>query len=115
MTGTHNIQFSQVQVEYLKAYERKYLDEMYRICADLAAIYIQKYARGRNLRLDTAELAHDSAAYLIGRYIENPGFKLEPLSGYLFRCCNGVMWRDKEWNRRKVSFEDWMRVTGEEI
>jgi hypothetical protein len=81
---------------------------MYRICAELAAIYISKYARGRHLRLDTADLAHDSAASLIARYIDKPDFKLELLSGYLFRCCNTTMWRDKEWNKRKVSFEDWM-------
>jgi hypothetical protein len=113
MTGTHNIRFAQVQEEYIKTRDSKYLEEMYKICVELAGNYIRKYARQRGLYLNIAELAHDSAVYIIGRYIDKPHFRLEPLSGYLFLCCNSTMWRDKEWDRRKVSFDDWMRASEE--
>jgi hypothetical protein len=38
-------------------------------------------------------------------YLRKPGFRLEPLSGYLFRCCNTVMWKDKAWDKKTVSLE----------
>jgi hypothetical protein len=113
MTGSHNTCFALVQEEYLKKRDEKSLGEMYRISVELASNYIRKYARNRYLRLNVAELAHDSTANLIARYIDKTDFRVEPLSAYLFRCCNTTMWRDKEWNKRKVSFEDWMRATGE--
>jgi hypothetical protein len=105
MTGTHNIRFAEVQEKYVKDRKSAYLDQMYLICLELAKRYIAKYARGRGLTLDTDELAHDSVAYVIGRYIVNPDFRLNPMSGYLFRCCNSIMWRDKTWNKKTVSLE----------
>jgi hypothetical protein len=113
MTGPHNIRFSQAQEKYFEKREGKYLREMYVICAELSAVYIAKYAAGRHLSLNVDELSHDSASYVIARYLQKPDFRLNPLSGYLFRCCNSVMWRDKAWDKRKVSFEDWMGTEGE--
>jgi hypothetical protein len=113
MTGTHNIRFAELQEKYLETREGRYLGEMYLVCAELAANYIRKYARSRGLRLDTDTLAHDSASCLIDIYIRKPGFRVEPLSGYLYRCCNSTMWSDKTWNRRTVSLEDWTRASGE--
>jgi hypothetical protein len=105
MTGTHNIRFAAVQEEYLKNRDKKHLDQMYRICLELAVRYIAKYARSRGLLLDSEELAHDAAAYIIGMYLRKPDFRLEPMAGYVFRCCNSIMWRDKTWDKKTVSME----------
>jgi hypothetical protein len=105
MTGTHNIRFAEAQASYLETREKRHLDRMYRICADLAEKYIAKYARRRDLDIDIAELAHDGAASLIALYIRKPEFRLEIMCGYLYRCCNTAMWRDKTWNKKTVSLE----------
>jgi hypothetical protein len=105
MTGTHNLQFAKVQAEYLDTRDKKHLDRMYLISAELAARYIAKYARERGLYLDIDDLAHDSAAYIIGLYLRKPEFRINPLSGYLFRCCNSMMWRDKTWNKKTTPLE----------
>jgi hypothetical protein len=115
MAGMHNERFALLQEKYLEARDSRLLGKMYGICVELAMNYIKKYARQRGLRLDAEEPAHDSAAYIIGRYIKDSSFKLEPLSGYLFLCCNSAMWRDKDWNKRTASFEDWMRPNGEAV
>jgi hypothetical protein len=105
MTGTHNVRFAAAQEEYFKKRDKKHLDQMYRICFEMAGRYIAKYARGRGLRLDSKELAHDAAAYVIGLYLQKPDFRLEPMSGYMCSCCNSIMWRDKTWNKKTVSME----------
>jgi hypothetical protein len=49
---------------------------------------------------------------VVNRYLRDAAFKLEPNAAatYIFHCCNTTMWHDKEWNKRKVSFEDWMEA-----
>jgi hypothetical protein len=105
VTGTHNIRFAEAQAGYLRARDNTHLDQMYRICRELAAIYTAKYARGRGLNLSIDEIAHDSAAGIISMYLRKPEFRLEPLSGYLFRCCNTAMWKDRNWDKKTVSME----------
>jgi hypothetical protein len=105
MMGTHNIRFAEVQEQYLKTRDKKLLDQMYLICLKLAERYLKKYAYSHRLTLDIAGFAHDSAAYVIGMYLKKPGFRLEPLSGYLYCCCKSAMWRDKTWDKKTVSME----------
>jgi hypothetical protein len=105
VNGTHNIRFAEVQAEYLKERDKKHLNQMYLLCFELAKRYIAKYARVRGLALDVAELAHDSAAYVIGMYLRKSDFRLEPMSGYMCRCCNSIMWKDKTWDKKTVSME----------
>jgi hypothetical protein len=107
--GTHNKQFAHVQEEYFKTRDNKYLAEMYLLCAEVAENCIRKYARDRRIRLPINDLAHDTAAYVITKYFENANFKLDPMPGYIKLCTKAFLYKDKEWNRRKVSFEDWMR------
>jgi hypothetical protein len=111
MTGTHNIRFAHIQEEYFKTRDNKHLTEMYLLCAEVAANCIGKYARTHRLALNIDEFAHDTATYVINRYLENAQFKLDPMTGYILLCTKGVMFRDKNWNKRKVSFEDWMQGT----
>jgi hypothetical protein len=115
MTGRHDIQFSVLQEKYFEKREKKYLSEMYLICYELSKIYIKKYASNRGLYLDIDLHAHDSAVYIISRYITDKDFMLIPLSGYLFTCCNHIMWSDKTWDKRKVSLEDWMKFEEENL
>jgi hypothetical protein len=105
MKGTCDRQFAEVQAEYLETRDKKHLDRMYLISAELAAYYIAKYARVHGLYLDIDDLAHDSAAYIIGIYLRKPEFRINPLSGYLYRCCDSMMWRDKTWNKKTTPLE----------
>jgi hypothetical protein len=109
MTGTHNIRFAGIQEEYLKTGDKRHLTGMYLLCAEVAANCIKKYCRERRLYLPVDELAHDTATYVINRYLKDADFKLNPMTGYVLLCSKGIMFADKNWNRRKVSFEDWMR------
>jgi hypothetical protein len=108
VTGTDNIEFARVQKEYLKTRDKKHLTEMYLLCAKVAANCIKKHCRQHGLFLEIDELAHDTATYVINRYLENTDFKLDPMVGYVLLCSKGIIYADKTWNKRKVSLEDWM-------
>jgi hypothetical protein len=83
MDKTHNSRFSELQDEYLKTRDEKYLNRMYRLCVDIASNYIGKYAKGKGLNLDITELSHDSAVYVIEQYLKKPGFRIERISAYM--------------------------------
>jgi hypothetical protein len=109
MKETHNERFAMVEARYLETRDNTYLGEMYRICVDLAAIFISG-SSSRSLYLDIHDLAHDAALELLEIYTRKPDFRLsDHLSGYLFPCCLSVMKKEWNWNKRKVSFEDWMQ------
>jgi hypothetical protein len=81
---------------------------MYLLCAEVAKNCIRKHSKTYRLNLNVEELAHDTATYVINKYMENAKFKLDPMTGYIFLASKGIMFKDKNWNKRKVSFEDWM-------
>jgi hypothetical protein len=113
MTGTENTRFLEAQEKYIETRLNRYLGEMYKECMKVAESYIRKYARACRISICTKELAHESTTYLICRYATDSGFRVKNMPGYLSLCCKHVLFRDKEWDMRKVSFEDWMRATGE--
>jgi hypothetical protein len=105
MNVNHNVLFDQAQEEYLKTLDKKHMDQMYLICRELAKRYIAKCARARGLNIDVDERAHDASTILIGMYLRKPDFRLNLMSGYMCRCCNSVLWKDKTWNKKTVSME----------
>jgi hypothetical protein len=108
LAKTHNKQFLELQADYLRTGDGKYLSRMYRLCVDMAGNYIRKYARERRLKLDVAELSHDSAVFVIERYLKEPGFKIDRISAYMYFGCVKNLYRDKEWEQRRVSYDDYM-------
>jgi hypothetical protein len=103
---THNSRFMELQDEYLKTGDGKYLGMMYSLCIDVASNYIGKYARERGLLLDIPELSHDSAVYVIERYLKKPGFRIERISAYIHFGCIKSLFRNKEQEQREVSIDD---------
>jgi hypothetical protein len=104
--NNHNIQFSKLQEEYLKTRDQKHLNKMYKLCVEIASNYIRKYAKGKGLSLNIPELSHDSAVYAIEQYLKKPGFRIERISAYMHFGCVKSLFRDKERERREVSYED---------
>jgi hypothetical protein len=109
MKGPQNIQFACSQEKYFKTKDNRYLTEMYLLCAEVAANCIKSYAWRHHIYLNVDELAHDVAATVINRYLENTNFKIDSMIGYVFLRTKGILFKDKEWEKRKVSFEDWMQ------
>jgi hypothetical protein len=110
----HNKRFSELQDKYLLTRNERYLSMMYRICVEIAANYIRKYARERRLFLNVDELSHDSAVYVIAQYLKKPEFKVERISAYIHYGCIKCLYRDKEWDKRKAAFEDYLHEAQEE-
>jgi hypothetical protein len=108
MKETHNERFAMVEARYLETRDNTYLGEMYLICVDLAVKFIGKITKKYCSPDD--EAVHDSALYLIDRYLKDPGFRLsEKMSGYFYYYCLHAVHADSAWDKRKVSFEDWMQ------
>lgn len=103
---THNSRFFEMQDEYLKTGDGKYLGMMYSLCVDIASNYIGKYARERGLPLDIPELSHDSAVYVIEQYLKKPGFRIERISAYMHFGCIKNLFRNKEREQREVSYDE---------
>jgi hypothetical protein len=79
---------------------------MYRLCVEVASNYIRKYARTRGLQLNIPELSHDSSIYAIEQYLKKPGFRIRYIAAYMRLGAIKNMFRDKEWDQRKMSFDD---------
>jgi hypothetical protein len=109
VTGKHNIQFAKLQDEYLATRDAKILNKMYLVCADLAIIYMRKQAFSLSHYIDFSEVAHESATYIICRYITKPDFKLTILSAYIFRCCNSAISQKLKQNKREIFFGDYIK------
>jgi hypothetical protein len=103
---THNIQFAELQEEYLKTRDPECLGKMYPLCVEVASNYIRKYARTRGLQLDIPELSHDSAIYAIEQYLKKPDFKINYIATYMRFGALKSMFRDKEHDQWEVSFDD---------
>jgi hypothetical protein len=111
---THNMRFSELQEEYLKARDGKYLAMMYSLCSDIASNYIRKYARAKRLpHLDIAELSHDSAVYVIDQYLRKPGFRIMRISAYMHFGCIKTLFRGKKREQREVPYNSLIRETKE--
>jgi hypothetical protein len=106
MAKTHNSQFAELQEEYLKTRDHRYLDKMYRLCVEVATNYIRKYARKRGLQLDIPELSHDSAIYAIEQYLRKPGFRIESISAYMHLGCVKNLFGNKDRDQREASYDD---------
>ena len=78
---------------------------MYRVCVEIAANYLAKYARARRLNLEIEVLAHDAAVYMIEQYLRKPGFRIRRLSAYIHFGCFKVLFRDKERDLMEVSWD----------
>jgi hypothetical protein len=108
MDKTHNSRFLELQDEYLKTRDEKYLNQIYLLCVEMAANYIRKYARERGLNLDIVELAHDSAVYVIAQYLRKPEWRVEQLSAYMYHGYKKVLFdeKNKNWEQRTVSYDN---------
>jgi hypothetical protein len=113
MSRMENTRFMEAQEEYALTGNGKFLGEIYLIFKGIAAAYIKKYERGHGIRLNTEELAHDCASLVIRRYLDNPDFTINPnaLQFYISKCCKNSLFQDKDWEMRKVSYDDWMAGT----
>jgi hypothetical protein len=105
---THNERFAELQEAYLQTRDQKHLNEMYRLCVDIATNYIRKYARKRGLHLDIPELSHDSALYAIEQYLKKPGFRINRISAYMHFGCVKNLCRNKEREQREVSYDAYL-------
>jgi hypothetical protein len=103
------LQYMALQAKYLETRDNMFLDKMYLMCLEIATRYIKKVASARKIYLEVNDLAHDATSYVICRYINDLNFRLNPMAPYIFLACKSAMSRDKTWNMRKVSFEDWMQ------
>jgi hypothetical protein len=108
MAKTHNVQFAELQEEYLTTRDPKLLGKMYLLCVEVASNYIRKYARTRGLSLDIPELSHDSAIYAIEQYLKKPGFRIKYIATYMRLGAIKNMFRDKEHDQQEVSYDDLM-------
>jgi hypothetical protein len=63
-----------------------------------------KYERERRLTLDIAVLSHDSAVYVIEKYLIKPGFRIGRISAYMYYGYLKSLDWGKRWEQREVSY-----------
>jgi hypothetical protein len=110
---THNETYKELENLYIKNRENGnkkeadyYLNEMYKLLKLISYNYIKKYCEKKNIHLDIREKAHDSAIFVICRYLKNPDFRVEKISAYIYFGVLKALFQDKEYEMSTISLDD---------
>jgi hypothetical protein len=104
---THNETFEELQEQYLKTRDNKTLGKMYELLKKMAYNYIANYCKKKGVRLSIEEKAHDSALYVIEKYLKKPDFYIKKASAYIYFGVLKSLFKNKEREMREVSFEQY--------
>jgi hypothetical protein len=77
------------------------------VCAEAAAVnYLNKYCRTRNLHLDIPTLSHDSATYVIDKYLKHKSFQVKNISAYIYFGVQKALFGDYHKDVELISYEE---------
>jgi hypothetical protein len=103
---THNERYESLQEEYMTTRSNKTLGKMYEVAREAAFNYLRKYCNNRGIRLDTEELSHDAAMFVIEQHLRKPEWTVQKISAYIHFGVLKVLFGDKERETREVSYEE---------
>lgn len=102
----HNKQYEQLQQLFFETKDQRILAQMYECAKQVAQNYLNKYCRARNLDLDIPTLAHDSATYIIQRYLKPKPFCVLKISACIYYGVLKVMYGDYRKGIEFISYEE---------
>jgi hypothetical protein len=102
----HNESYASLQDEYLKTRDNRTLGKMYLIAKEVALNYLRKYCNLHGLVLDTEELSHDAAMYVIEQHLRKPHWSVARISAYVYFGVLKVLFKNKEREKNEVSYEE---------
>jgi hypothetical protein len=114
--NSHSDIYNALQENYLKTRDNKTLGEMYKIARDISYNYIQKYCQKKGIRLNIDEKSHDSALYVISKYLKKPDFMIKKISAYMHYGVLKTLFNEKQKkiDTTEVSYEEYMEIKHEE-
>jgi hypothetical protein len=109
----HNEIYNALQESYLETRDNKILEKMYGVSRKVARNYISSYCKKKGIRLHIDEKSHDSATFVIDKYLKHPGFKVIQISVYAYYGVKKALFGNKNIEMKETSYEAYMESTGD--
>jgi hypothetical protein len=103
----HNEAYDSLQEEYLNTRNGRTLEKMYRIAREVSRNYLKGYCKRSGIWLNIDERSHDSAMYVIDKYLKNPEFRVKSLSAYVYYGFLKTTFVNKKTEIREVSYDEY--------
>jgi hypothetical protein len=109
----HNDAYNALQENYLKTRDNRLLEKMYGIAREVAYNYIKNYCKRKGIRLNIEDKSHDSATFVIDKYLKHPEFKVFQISVYTYYGVKKALFGNKDTETKETSYEAYMENTGD--